>query len=370
MSQTILVVEDNDDLRDEVALVLSAENYTVYSASDGRHALDVLEQADWRPDLIVSDIAMPRMDGYDFFVAVHEVPALRAVPFIFLTARGTRRDIRMGRQLGVDDYLVKPFEPEEFLAAVQNKLKRSAEMRAAAENELDGARRTMVQLLSHELRTPMTYITGGFSLLAEDLQTALSPDAELSLSLIRSGTNRMNRLAEQMVLYAELASGHVRLQIDAAGRTVSLENVIADAVSMYSADANEKQIQIMVGDLPHEPLYVFGLSEMLTTAVSEVLRNAISYSAEESSVQIRGWCEYSDAIIQVADHGWGIVPEDIVKVWDVLLQSERHKREQQGAGMGLPIARKIIEAHNGQIQLESVPKEGTVVTIRLPLIQD
>src|ERR1700694_4985616 len=153
MSQIVLVVEDHDDLREEVSLVLETENYTVHTATDGREAMDLLEQAEWRPDLIVSDIAMPRMDGYEFFVAVHAVPGLRAIPFIFLTARGTRRDIRIGRQLGVDDYLVKPFEPDEFLAAVKNKLNRAAEMRAQASNELDDARRTMVQLLSHELRT-------------------------------------------------------------------------------------------------------------------------------------------------------------------------------------------------------------------------
>lgn len=367
MPQTILIVEDNDDLREEVALVLSAENYTVHTAADGREALDALEGADWKPDLIVSDIAMPRMDGYDFFVAVHEIPALRAIPFIFLTARGTRRDVRMGRQLGVDDYLVKPFEPEEFLAVVQNKLQRSAEMREHASRELDDARHTMVQLLSHELRTPLTYVTGGFSLLAEDLQRSLSPDTEVSLSLIRSGTNRLNRLTEQMVLYAELNSGHARMQIERAGQLINVENLVKTVVAAQHVDAQEKRIQISMGDFPDGALDVFGLVDMLAQAVGEVLRNAISYSPEHSEVQVNIFQQAGDAVIQITDHGRGIKAEDVPNVWNVLIQSERHQHEQQGAGMGLPIARLVAELHGGHIELQSTLNEGTTVTIRLPL---
>ncbi len=366
MSQIILVVEDDEDLRNSVETVLVAENYTVHAAFDGRHALDILEQADWRPDLIVSDIAMPRMDGYDFFVAVHEVPALRAIPFIFLTARGTKRDIRMGRQLGADDYLIKPFEPDEFLAAIQNKLKRAAEMRAHAAHQLDSARRTLVQLLSHELRTPLTYVTGGFSLLAEELSNSLSADAEISLSLIRSGTHRLNRLAEQMVLYAELDSGHIRLQLDIAGTSVAVKTVIESIIGLHHQEADEKNINLIV-NVPEEPLHVFGLADQLVSALSEVVRNAISYSAENSNVWINAFQDGSEVVIEVVDHGRGIIPQDIENIWRVMIQSERPQHEQQGAGMGLPIVRKIVEAHQGSVSLESVINEGTRVTIRLPL---
>jgi len=160
MEAAVLFVEDNPDLRENAALVLNMEGYTVQVARDGREALDILENG-FVPQLIVSDIMMPRMDGYEFFQAVREKPHLRAVPFIFLTARGSRRDVSTGRLLGADDYLVKPFDPEEFLIAVQSKLQRTAELRAQAGEDLDDARRSLVQMISHELRTPLTYVTGG-----------------------------------------------------------------------------------------------------------------------------------------------------------------------------------------------------------------
>src|SRR5258706_9822101 len=196
---TILVVEDNEDLRENAALVLSLEGYEVSVAIDGQDALDMLTNGSCAPDLIVSDIAMPRLDGYGFFEAIRNIPNLRTIPFIFLTARGSRRDIRFGKELGVDDYLVKPFNSEDFLVAVKSKLRRTEEIRRQAASELDDARRAMVQLLSHELRTPLTYVTGGFSLLAEGLeQENLPNDMRLSMRRIRSGTQRLNHIAEQL----------------------------------------------------------------------------------------------------------------------------------------------------------------------------
>src|SRR5258708_39518108 len=100
---TVLVVEDNEDLRENAVVVLRLEGYNALSAKDGQDALDQLVTGKCEPDLIVSDIAMPRLDGYDFFEALHKIPSLRTIPFIFLTARGSRRDIPFGKELGVDD---------------------------------------------------------------------------------------------------------------------------------------------------------------------------------------------------------------------------------------------------------------------------
>ncbi|MHB8626734.1 MAG: hybrid sensor histidine kinase/response regulator [Aggregatilineales bacterium] len=366
MAQVVLVVEDNSDLREEVALVLADKGYTVHTAPDGRRALELLNDAPWRPDLIVSDVLMPRMDGYQFVRAVRAIPDLNDVPFIFLTAYGTRQDMRIGRELGSDDYLIKPFDPEEFLNAVQIRLQRVAQMRIAASERLNGDRRAIVQILSHELRTPLTYISGGLSLLTEELSNNLSADATTSLELIHNGTSRLTRLVEQAVLYAELASGHVKLQLHTAGMPLSISALARQAVDLHQLDAAERYIPLEL-KLPSEPLSVFGIGNLLVQAFSELLRNAIRYSAEDKEVCLQVVDEPGFAVIQVIDHGRGIPPEDIEQVWNVLAQAERQKYEQQGAGLGLPIARLAIEAHGGQISLTSVLGQGTTVTARLPL---
>jgi two-component system, sensor histidine kinase and response regulator len=365
---TILLVEDNEDLRENATLVLSLEGYQVFSACDGQEAIELLTTGKCQPDLIVSDIAMPRMDGYAFFKAVREVPELRVIPFIFLTARGSARDIRFGKQLGADDYLPKPFNADDFLVAVENKLRRSKEMRDHAEGELDNARRTMVQLLSHELRTPLTYVTGGFSLLAEELEHASLPeDMQVSMGLIHNGTQRLNRLAEQMVLYAELISGHARLQFATMGINIDLPPLVAEIVSLAQREFKSRRVQFKTDFQLSESLEVLAVPQLLSNAIYEVLRNAASYSHEGTETKVSLTIDGDEAVIVVKDQGWGIPPENQKRIWEVMIQSEREKYEQQGAGMGLPIVRATMLMHSGSAALESEPGQGTTVTLRLPI---
>ncbi len=364
---TILIVEDNEDLRQNATLVLTLEGYNVYSACDGQDALDVLKRGDCRPDLIVSDIAMPRVDGYQFFKAVHDIPELMVVPFIFLTARGSARDIRFGKQLGADDYLPKPFNADDFLVAIESKLRRTQEIRDHAENALDEARRTMVQLLSHELRTPLTYVTGGFSLLAEGLENQKLPDEmQISMGLIRSGTQRLNRLAEQMVLYAELINGHAKLQLDHLGAPADLEALLKDILLMAEREFSARHIRFVYNSHLTEPLEVITVPELLVSGIYEVVRNAASYCDEGSEVTISLAFEDDMAVIKICDRGWGIPPEHLPTIWDVMIQAERFKYEQQGAGMGLPITRQIMMLHGGSVAVDSEVGKGTVVTLTFP----
>jgi signal transduction histidine kinase len=366
----ILFVEDNEDLRANAALVLELEGYTVRVAKDGHEALEILENG-FVPNLIVSDIMMPRMDGYEFFRAVRQKKHLTVVPFIFLTARGSRRDISASRLLGADDYLVKPFDPEEFLIAIQTRLQRVAELRATVDEDLQDARRTLVELLSHELRTPLTYVTGGFALLAEEIRRQspqnANEDAMAGLDLIQSGTQRLNRLAEQMVLYSQILSGMTAHRITIYGDDLELPFLIADALALVGALARERGMIIHQIAPENERPVVYGVRDLLVTAISEVLRNAIQYSPPGSEINLIMATDGDFAQLTITDPGIGILPENQATIWDVMIQSERDRQEQQGAGMGLPIVKGVITAHGGEIDLRSAPGEGTQVTLRLPL---
>jgi DNA-binding response OmpR family regulator len=125
-SASILVVDDQPEILENLALVLELEGFEVLAACDGLDALDVLESRS--VDLILADIAMPRMNGYQLYERVRESPRWVAVPFIFLTARAMDSDIRFGKELGVDDYLTKPIQPEDLLAAVHGRLRRAQQL--------------------------------------------------------------------------------------------------------------------------------------------------------------------------------------------------------------------------------------------------
>ncbi len=371
MGADILIVEDNDDLRENAALILEMEGYTVAGARDGRLALDLVETG-FRPDLIISDIMMPRMDGYQFFEAVRrQHPHLRAVPFVFLTARGSRRDIAAGKLLGADDYLVKPFDSAELLVAVKNKLRRAAEMRELADETLSHARRTLVQLLAHELRTPLTYVAGGFALLAEELERQqpglLTEDIRVSLELIRGGTQRLNRLAEQTALYAQIASGQVASQVRSAPARLNLAFLVHDALSLLNGITHEHAITVQHAPSGGEAICVAGLRDLLVTAISEVVRNAVQHSPAGSTITILLDRTETQAALTVTDQGTGIDEQQQAMIWDLLIQLERPAGDYQGVGLGLPLVKGIVEAHGGTIDLVSTPGAGTQVTIRLPL---
>ncbi len=127
--ETILIVEDNDALREGLRDILSSEGYTVIAALDGQDALEQMKTI--TPDIILSDIAMPRVDGYQFFQTVRSRPEWLTIPFLFLTARGEKQDVITGKNLGAEDYLIKPLTREELLTAVLARLSRSQELRTA-----------------------------------------------------------------------------------------------------------------------------------------------------------------------------------------------------------------------------------------------
>ncbi len=365
---TILLVDDDDEIRTTATMILALEGYHVVVSKDGQEALQLLTEGKCAPQLIISDISMPRMDGYAFFEAIRQIPALRAIPFIFLTAFGSRRHIHLGRELGVDDYLVKPFEPSELIASVRSRLGRAQEMRQQAHNELDSVRRMLVQLLSHELRTPLTYITGGFELLADVLsQQSEQEEIGTSINLIRSGAQRLLRLAEQVVTYTELTSGFAQKQLDAFGERVPIIEIVENAIAAAYPELRAHNTQIETTYEINDKVEVRGLPRLLTMAVHEIIRNAVTFSPPSSVIRLRANLEEPFVKLVIADQGCGIEEGDLESVWEIMAQSERQRREQQGVGMGLPIVRQIMRLHGGEASLESHVGQGTTVTLRLPI---
>ncbi|MHA1265289.1 MAG: response regulator [Candidatus Helarchaeota archaeon] len=134
MKPFILIVEDNEDLLFNLKLTLEFNGYDVATATNGVQALTILQETDRIPDLIISDIMMPEMDGYEFFKIISENPIWNTIPFVFLTALVSPEDIKIGKMLGVDDYLVKPFKEDDLLATIQGKIARRLKSKSLTQN--------------------------------------------------------------------------------------------------------------------------------------------------------------------------------------------------------------------------------------------
>lgn len=373
----IMFVEDNRELLESAALVLEASGHKVILANDGREAMDLL-QGGQMPDLIVSDISMPHMDGYQFFNAVQEHAKIRVIPFIFLTAYGSDEQQKIGRVLGVDDYLVKPFDPDLFVKSIESRLRRFGQIvddtRQQESEKLAPVRQAMVHMIAHELRTPLTLISGGSSLLEEDLNSVESvPSIDAlkeTVTLITSGAARLGRLEQQIVLYSELESGEASKDIDDMALPVDFTDIIDQAIEDVAYLNEVKQINLRKVYLPAPPYEVSGLPDQLVSVVREVLKNAIGFSAPGSEVFLRLEATPEEVYLRVQDQGVGIAADDLDKVWEALYQSNREEQEQQGIGIGLTIVHLVCDAHKASATLESELGKGTTVHIRFRRVTD
>ncbi len=362
---TILLAEDHWALQQAVKDLLSAEGYRVLAATDGAEALDLMHET--RPDLIIADVMMPRMDGYELYEKVREKPEWVTIPFIFLTARAEPEDIIKGKGLGAEDYITKPFNPDELLAVVKARLERAEAIQEVAEAEFDRLRRQIVNILSHELRTPLTYIRGYTDLALEDLH-GLPPEALQDFLLgIQRGTQRLSRLIEDLLLMVQLESGRLKEELKANCHVVEDPTpLIQKAMSLYEERAHQQQSALILrAEPPYTPVAVCDVYFM--DALSRLLDNALKFSnGTQQPVVITVESKPSWLEIAVTDYGVGIPAAEIPNLFQKFRQIERERYEQQGVGIGLYIARQLILLHDGDIEVESQPGEGSTFTIRLP----
>ena len=367
--QRVLVVEDHRDLLTAVARTLEKEGYTVQTAGDGVEALQVMEGA--RPDLIVADIMMPRMDGYALYEAVRARPEWVPIPFIFLTAKAGSEDVLKGKEMGAEDYLTKPLDGRQLVVAVRSRLRRAQAIRASTEAEFDRLKRQIVTVLGHELRTPLTYVTGYTELALEDV-SALSPqEFEQYLRGISKGAERLNRLVEDCLLLIQLDSGQAASGFRTLARTSpDLRPLLESALRHHEERAKARSVVLeaeLASDLPPvrlcEPFFV--------DALARLVENGIKFSRHgEGRVTVSARASEGTVEVAVADEGVGIAAQNIPRLFQPFQQIDRDKMEQQGVGLGLSIAQELIHLHGGEITVQSELGQGSTFTIRLPVAEE
>jgi signal transduction histidine kinase len=368
----VLLVEDDRDLRQGTELVLTLDNLDVVVAEDGYDALELLNAGHVRPDIIVSDIKMPRVDGYRLLDEVRKMPDIGPIPFIFLTAYGSPEFMTNAHLRGIDEYLVKPFEPEKLVVVVRNKLQRAQAFRRYAEDQLNRVRIHLIEMLSHELRTPLTTVIGGFDILQESISNPELPstqeDIQFSINMMRIGIKRLNRVMEQTLRYSEIINGHLRLQFHKTAQAFDAHMIIKKVLDIVQPDYASREVKLEVVNQLPTGTRINAIPGALVAGLYEVLRNAAAFSQAGQVARIEISKENDDLLITVSDQGRGIRAEDVEALMNPMIQSERSIHEQQGLGLGLAIARGTVEIHRGEIALQSTWGKGTTVTVRLPIV--
>lgn len=362
----ILVIEDEDPLREEILDILSFEDFEGLGGRNGREGIEIAREQ--VPDLIICDVTMPEMDGYQTLLALRENPLTATIPFIFLTARADRSFVRHGMELGADDYLTKPFTRGELLTAIRARLERQAALVATTRASAEEAKLKLTRMVAHELRTPLVSMSNILSLISRQLGRLSEHELQELLYTHEASNRRLARLVEQMVLRLQFEVGALsRDTVLRNGMAFPVHKLLTAAMHLarrfaYRNDDGLIQIEGAAGNVE-----VMCENHLLKHALAELITNALTFSPENEEVVISSHVHDDALVISIVDQGQGMAQSQIDIAMQEFQQISRDVQEQQGIGLGLALARQIIELHGGELELKSVEGEGTQAIVRLPL---
>ncbi len=371
----VLVVDDNRDMRGYLARLLSA-HWAVEAYSDGERALAAARASP--PDLVISDVMMPGLDGLGLVRELRAGERTRTTPVILLSARAGEEAIVGGLESGADEYLVKPFTTNELLARVNAmltvaKLRREAaraeRAHAAETSRLLGeaeraarAREQTLAIVSHDLRTPLSAIGSAAELLSEELGGDGAREAQLRgpLEAIRRSVGGMTQLVGDLLDAASVDAGGLSLEPGPH----AAEQIMLELRDAFAARAAERTIALST-EVPPALAPVWCDKRRLVQALSNLVSNALKFTPPGGAVRVAADLEPGAVRFVVADTGRGIAPAARPHVFDRYWHAAQ--APGSGHGLGLFIAKGIVEGHGGRIELERSDDAGTTFAVRLPL---
>jgi signal transduction histidine kinase len=365
--------------------VLAPLGHRLVRARSGDEALKYLMTDDFA--LILMDVSMPELDGFQTVALIKQRPATANVPVVFISALANELQLaEQGLRYGAVDYITKPFEPDvlrakvsvlvalhvqgerllkqrELLLRSQYELRRQQFEREAVEHE-SAMKDQFLTMISHELRAPVSQIQGWVSLLRAG---TLDPDDERdALDIIDRNAEIQARLVDDLVDVSRMIHGKLRLDRE----PVPLPSLARQAVLAAQPEAARKGVRLGVVVETEEPLVLSGDGVRLLQVIGNLLGNAIRYTPSGGSVEVRLGRRGGAARIEVADTGCGIDEGDLPFVFDRFWQADRSSsRPHHGLGLGLTIVRQLVELHGGAVVAHSDgPGRGSRFEIVLPLL--
>lgn len=363
----ILVIEDEQDIRETIAEMLEFLDYDVVTSNDGAQGVKLARLH--HPDLILCDIIMPNLDGYGVLMQLSADPKTVNIPIIFLTAKSMHEDIRRGMVLGADDYLTKPFSAHDLQEAVAARLERFDRVVWQGQHDLKLLREYLNLTLPHELRTPLTIISGYLDILQNGFDEFETDEVTSMLEKIGESAHRMRGVVENFVAYSQARiirrDPELMAKLHEFSQTSAVQ-VLIEKQALQEATLAGREIDLSLNLQEGD---VFFYVEHLRKVLSCLLINAFKFSPKGMPVQVTSRIESDSYIIQVRDFGRGMSAEEIDQIGENR-QFERKLYEQQGVGLGLALAHLLAVINDGSLNIESSLGKYTAVTIRLKLSKE
>ncbi len=370
-----------DDSKSDINILVESlkKDYQLAVVKNGKKALEYL--LNHEPDLILLDIIMPEMDGYEVCKQIKQNPSTKEIPILFLTAKTDPNNMIRGFKLGAQDYVTKPFNMSELLSRVRTHLElrrknqllasmnkilehkvseRTAQLSEANQKllQLDKAKNDFLTLISHELRTPLT----GLTFLSDIMERSNLPDnISRHINILKASTNRLSKFSEIALLITSLKAdrGNLNLKPGNVNRIIikSVDNVMIQAEKKninIENDVHDVDLQIQVDEL------------LIEKAIIMILSNAVKHSPLNDRVMIRTCLQDDNVVITIEDDGPGFSDEILKKLFDFFLLGDIY-HHSEGLGLSLAAVKLIMEAHSGNIEVMNKGMKGAMVKLIVPI---
>lgn len=359
----ILVIDDEEMYRSTISSVLRQSGYSVLEANDGEKGLEIVQS---QPvELIISDVMMDNLDGFGFIERVRMDPANSTIPFIFVTGLSDKGTMRKGMELGADDFLVKPFTGAELLTAVESRLAKHKETTDEAERKLSQLRSSISLAMPHEIRTPLASIIGFAEIFRDDGDKLSGAEVVQCGKLLHKAGKRLQRMVENFVCFSQIEV----LSTDAEKLAfLKKSQPYQSTMRIRSVGRNKSELYGRSADLELKlsESQVAVSEDHFNKICDELLDNAFKFSAKGTEVSVTGIVDKNEFVLTISDRGRGMTLEQIASL-GAYLQFGREFHEQQGAGLGLTIAKRLAELYGGRMEFDISSGQGLTVRVFLPV---
>jgi signal transduction histidine kinase len=356
----ILIAEDIPKNMEVVCNILKKAGYRMAMAGNGRQALQMVSNV--KPDLILLDIMMPEMDGFEACQHLKKDPETKDIPIIFLTAKTDIIDIVKGLELGAVDYITKPFRGAELLSRVKTHLELKFSREAL--KELNATKDKFFSIIAHDLKDPLQVLLFSADSLYNHYDSFNESKKKDYIHRFHNSSQQITALLENLLVWARSQSGAIEIE---PGK-IDIGALAAESIDLLKGNAQKKNItlssQIGIG------IFAFADKNMIRTVLRNLISNAVKFTPTGGEVKVNAststqgdWLE-----ISVTDTGVGINEQDITGLFRIdVKKNTRGTDNEKGTGLGLILCKEFVEKNNGSISVTSTPGKGSSFTFTLPL---
>ena len=364
----ILIVDDVVSNVLLLKILLTNEKFQVCTANNGRTCIEMAKKE--HPDLILLDVMMPDINGFDTAVVLKKDEETKDIPIIFLTALNTPQDLVHGFQVGANDFLTKPFNKEELVMRVTQQIslvaakriieKQNAELKATLSN-----RDKMYSVIAHDLRSPMASIRMVLNLVVQSASVeTVGPELYMLLDQANRESEEVHDLLDNLLKWTKSQTGRLNVVL----QELDLNDIVPGVVEIFDVIAQTKHITLELKKTD-EALKVHADNDMLKTVLRNFMSNAVKFSPENSTIQISMAKEGDFARVSVKDQGVGIAADRLGSIF--------HKGEttygtggEEGSGLGLQLCQDFARKNGGDCYVESVEGQGSTFSFTIPILKE